>query len=121
MNSLMSFLYALLTHDVVSACESVGLDPQMGFLHADRLALSLVNRQQVAAKGFRQNETGGVEMDDATRKTVLVAYQKRKDEELVHPFLRENLTVGLLPHVQARLLARWLRGELDAYPPMLWK
>ena len=142
MNSLMSFLYALLTHDVVSACESVGLDPQMGFLHADRagrpslaldlveelramiadrLALSLVNRQQVAAKGFKQSETGGVEMDDTTRKSVLVAYQKRKDEELVHPFLKEKMTVGLLPHVQARLLARWLRGELDAYPPMLWK
>ena len=142
MNSLLSFLYAILTNDVVSACESVGLDPQMGFLHvdragrpslaldlveelramiADRLALSLVNRQQVAAKGFKQSETGGVEMDDATRKAVLVAYQKRKDEELVHPFLKEKLTVGLLPHVQARLLARWLRGELDAYPPMLWK
>jgi len=142
MNSLLSFLYALLTYDVASACESVGLDPQMGFLHADRagrpslaldlveelramvadrLALSLVNRQQVAAKGFKRSETGGVEMDDTTRKAVLVAYQKRKDETLVHPFLKEKVTVGLVPHVQARLLARWLRGELDAYPPMLWK
>ena len=88
---------------------------------ADRLALSLVNRQQVAAKGFTQTETGGVLMDDKTRKAVLVAYQRRKEEELVHPFLKEKVTVGLLPHVQARLLARWLRGELDAYPPMLWK
>jgi CRISPR-associated protein Cas1 len=142
MNSLLSFLYALLTHDVVSACESVGLDPQMGFLHADRagrpslaldlveelrpmiadrLALSLVNRQQIDGKGFTCQETGGVEMDAATRKTVLVAYQKRKDEEIFHPFLKEKVTVGLLPHVQARLLARWLRGELDAYPPFLWK
>jgi CRISPR-associated protein Cas1 len=142
MNALLSFLYTLLTHDVAAACESVGLDPQMGFLHADRsgrpslaldlveelrpmvadrLALSLVNRQQIAAKGFSCRETGGVEMDAATRKTVLVAYQKRKDEEMVHPFLKEKMTVGLLPHVQAQLLARWLRGELDAYPPLLWK
>lgn len=142
MNSLLSFLYTLLTYDVVSACESVGLDPQMGFLHADRagrpslaldlveefrpmiadrLALSLVNRQQVGPSGFAQSETGGVQMDAATRKTVLVAYQKRKDEQILHPFLKEKVTVGLLPHVQARLLARWLRGELDAYPPFLWK
>ena len=142
MNALLSFLYSLLTHDVVSACEAVGLDPQMGFLHADRagrpslagdlivelrpmiadrLALSLVNRQQVDAKGFRQHESGAVDMDDATRKTVLVAYQKRKDEEILHPFLKERVTIGLLPHVQARLLARWLREELDAYPSFLWK
>jgi len=142
MNALMSFLYALLTNDVVAACESVGLDPQMGFLHADRagrpslaldlveelrpmiadrVALSLVNRQQIDGKGFTRTETGGVEMNDATRKAVLVAYQKRKDEEVLHPFLKEKVTVGLLPHVQARLLARWLRGELDAYPPFFWK
>jgi len=142
MNALLSFLYTLLTHDVVAACESVGLDPQMGFLHADRsgraslaldlveelrpmiadrLALSLVNRQQIDAKGFLHREAGGVEMNAATRKTVLVAYQKRKDEEILHPFLKEKVTVGLLPHVQARLLARWLREELDAYPPFLWK
>lgn len=142
MNALLSFLYALLTHDVVAACESVGLDPQMGFLHADRsgrpslaldlveelrpmladrVALSLVNRQQVEPKGFSRRESGAVEMDATTRKAVLVTYQKRKDEEIFHPFLKEKVTVGLLPHVQARLLARWLRGELDAYPPFLWK
>ncbi|MEN6497387.1 MAG: type I-C CRISPR-associated endonuclease Cas1c [Thermoguttaceae bacterium] len=142
LNALLSFLYTLLTYDVASACESVGLDPQMGFLHADRagrpslaldlveelrpmiadrLALSLINRQQIDAKGFLVRETGGVEMDAATRKTVLVAYQKRKDEEIMHPFLQEKVSTGLLPFVQARLLARWLRGELDAYPPMLWK
>lgn len=142
MNALLSFLYALLTYDVVSACESVGLDPQMGFLHtdragrpslaldlveelrpmlADRLALSLVNRQQVAGPGFTRGETGAVAMDASTRKTVLVAYQKRKDEEILHPFLKEKITLGLLPHIQARLLARWLRGELDAYPAFFWK
>ena len=142
MNALLSFIYALLTGDVRSACEGVGLDPQMGFLHADRsgrpslaldlmeelrpviadrLALSLVNRRQVSAAGFNVQEGGGVEMDDKTRKAVLVAYQKRKDEEITHPFLEETVTVGLLPHVQARLLARWLRGDLDAYPPFFWK
>lgn len=142
MNALLSFLYALLTHDVASACECVGLDPQMGFLHADRagrpslaldlveelrpviadrVALSLVNRQQVDPKGFTRSETGGVTMDAPTRKTVLVAYQKRKEEAIVHPFLKEKVTVGLVPHVQARLMARWLRGELDAYPALFWK
>ena len=142
MNALLSFLYALLTNDVASACEASGLDPQMGFLHsdrsgraslaldlveelrpmvADRVALSLVNRQQVSGNGFTRSETGAVEMNAATRKAVLVAYQKRKDEEIEHPFLKEKVTVGLLPHVQARLLARWLRGELDAYPPLFWK
>jgi len=142
MNALLSFLYAILTNDVVAACEAVGLDPQMGFLHADRagrpslsldlveelrpmladrVALSLVNRQQIAAAGFVRTESGGVEMNDATRKAVLSAYQKRKDEEVLHPFLQEKVTLGLLPHVQARLLARWLRGELDGYPPYFWK
>ncbi|MEN6407442.1 MAG: type I-C CRISPR-associated endonuclease Cas1c [Thermoguttaceae bacterium] len=142
MNALLSFLYAILTHDVAAACQSVGLDPQMGFLHgdrpgraslaldlieecrpmiADRVALSLVNRQQIEERGFTRTETGGVEMNDATRKTVLVGYQKRKDEEILHPFLKEKITLGLLPHVQAGLLARWLRGELDAYPSFFWK
>ncbi len=142
MNALLSFIYAILTNDVLSACESVGLDSQMGFLHADRpgrpslaldlveefrpvvadrLALSLVNRQQVTAGGFKQTESGAVQMSDETRKAVLVAYQKRKAEEITHPFLREKMTFGLLFHVQARLLARWLRGDLDAYPPFFWK
>jgi len=142
MNALLSFLYAILTHDIVSACEAAGLDPQMGFLHADRsgrpslaldlveelrpmiadrLALSLVNRKQINGKGFKQSETGAVQMDDATRKKVLVAYQKRKDETIHHPFLNEKVTIGLLPHVQSRLLARWIRGDIDAYPPLFWK
>ena len=142
MNSLLSFLYTLLTHDVVSALEAVGLDPAVGYLHrdrpgrpglaldlmeefrpflADRLALSLVNRQQIKGKGFRKTETGAIVMDDKTRKEVLVAYQKRKQEELQHPFLGEKVALGLLPHIQALLLARHLRGDLDGYPPFLWK
>lgn len=142
MNSLMSFLYSLLAHDVTSALEAVGLDPAVGYLHrdrpgrpslaldlmeefrpflADRTALSLVNRQQVRGKGFRKTETGAVVMNDDTRKEVLMAYQKRKQEEIQHPFLGETVAVGLLPHIQAMLLARCLRGDLDGYPPFLWK
>jgi CRISPR-associated protein Cas1 len=142
MNALLSFLYTLLVHDIRSALETVGLDPAVGFLHrdrpgrpslaldlmeelrpvlADRLALSLVNRQQVKGKGFKTTETGAVVMDDETRKEVLVAYQKRKQEELQHPFIDEKVALGLLPYVQALLLSRYLRGDLDGYPPYLWK
>lgn len=141
-NCLLSFLYSLLTHDARSACECVGLDPQVGFLHrdrpgrpslaldlieelraflADRLALSLINRGQVQAGGFVKSETGAVTMSDATRKAVLVAYQMRKQEELTHPFLGEKTSVGLLVHLQARLLSRTIRGDLDAYPALFWK
>lgn len=141
-NALLSFLYTLLVHDLTSALEAVGLDPAVGYLHrdrpgrpglaldlmeefrpylADRLALSLVNRQQIKGKGFKKTETGAVWMDDKTRKEVLVAYQKRKQEEIQHPFLGEKVAVGLLPHVQALLLARNLRENLDGYPPFLWK
>ena len=142
MNALLSFLYTLLRHDVEAALEAVGLDPAVGFLHrdrpgrpglaldlmeelraylADRLALSLVNLRQVRPEGFTRGESGGVTMDGETRKAVLVAYQKRKEEEIVHPFLGEKTTVGLLPHLQAALLARHLRGDLDGYPPFYWK
>ncbi len=141
MNSLLSFFYALLTNEVVSALETVGLDPYVGFLHterpgrpslaldlmeelrpifADRLALSLVNRRQVDAKGFTQKESGGILMDDETRKAVLSAWQERKQEEMLHPYLKERVPFGLLPYVQAMLLARHLRGDLDAYPPFFW-
>lgn len=141
-NALLSFLYAMLGHDARAACESAGLDTQVGFLHrdrpgrpglaldlmeelrpflADRLVLSLINRQQVRAKGFRQTESGGVEMDDRTRKEVLGAYQKRKQDVITHPFLGEETTVGLLLHLQARLLARYLRGDIDAYPAFVWR
>lgn len=141
MNSLLSFFYTLLTNEVTSALETVGLDPYVGFLHADRpgrpslaldvmeelrpvfadrLALSLVNRRQVTAEGFVEKESGGILMDDETRKTVLTAWQKRKQEEIIHPYLKERIPFGLLPYVQAMLLARHLRGDLDAYPPFFW-
>jgi CRISP-associated protein Cas1 len=141
-NALLSFLYAMLAHDARSACEAAGLDAAVGFLHrdrpgrpgmsldlmeelrpflADRLALSLINRRQVSASGFQKTETGAVRMDDETRKTVLVAYQKRKQDVIEHPVLKEKTTVGLLVHLQARLLARHLRGDIDAYPPFVWR
>ena len=141
-NCLLSFLYTLLVHDVRSALESVGLDPAVGFLHrdrpgrpglaldlmeefrpflADRLALSLINLRQVQEKDFKKMETGAVLMNDDSRKTLLVAYQERKQEEIVHPFLEEKVTIGLLFHVQALLLARYLRGDLGGYPPFIWK
>lgn len=142
LNALLSFLYTLLTHDVAAALEGVGLDPAVGYLHrdrpgrpslaldlveelrpviADRLALSLINRRQIRPEGFHTTESGAVEMDDATRKEVLVAYQKRKQEEIVHPFLRERIAFGIVPHAQAMLFARHLRGELDGYPSFLWR
>ena len=141
-NCLLSFLYTLLVHDCRSALESVGLDPAVGFLHrdrpgrpslaldmmeefrpflADRLTLSLINLRQVQDKGFNKTEAGSVMMNDETRKTLLVAYQERKQEEIYHPFLDDKLTIGLLFHVQALLLARCLRGDLDGYPPFIWK
>jgi CRISPR-associated protein Cas1 len=138
MNSLLSFLYSLLANEASSALETVGLDPYVGFLHqdrpgrpslaldlmeelrpvfADRLALSLVNRRQVLGKGFLHKESGGILMDDDTRKTVLTAWQDRKQDDIQHPFLKEKISFGLIPYVQAMLLARFLRGDLDAYPP----
>ena len=141
MNSLLSFLYTLLTNETASALETVGLDPYVGFLHqdrpgrpslaldlmeelrpvlVDRLALSLVNRKQITGKGFAQKESGGILMDDDTRKAVLTAWQERKKEEIVHPYLKERVLFGLIPHIQAMLLARHLRGDLDAYPPFFW-
>lgn len=141
MNSLLSFLYTLLASEAASALETVGLDPYVGFLHqdrpgrpslaldlmeelrpmvADRLALSLVNRKQITGKGFTTKESGGILMDDDTRKQVLTAWQEKKQEMIVHPYLNERIPYGLIPHVQALLLARHLRGDLDAYPPFFW-
>ncbi|MBX3712842.1 MAG: type I-C CRISPR-associated endonuclease Cas1 [Lysobacter sp.] len=141
-NALLSFLYTLLTHDCRSALETVGLDPAVGFLHRDRpgrpslaldlseefrpllgerLALSLINRKQLGPRDFRTLDSGAVTLTDDARKTVLVAYQERKREELGHPFIGEKVQIGLLPYLQAQLLARHLRGDLDGYPPFLWK
>jgi len=141
-NSLLSFVYTLLAHDVRSALESVGLDPAVGFLHrdrpgrpglaldlmeefrpffADRLVLSLINLKKVQGKGFTKAESGAVLMSDETRKEVLVSYQNRKQEEIVHPFIGEKIHVGMLFFIQALLFSRFLRGELDAYPPFIWR
>lgn len=139
-NCLLSFLYTLLAADLRGAVESVGLDSAVGFLHrdrpgrpslaldmmeefrpvlADRLALTLVNRNQIRAADFEQSASGAVLLKEKARKEVLVAYQERKREEMLHPFLNERMTTGLLWHMQARLLARHIRGELDAYPPFV--
>jgi len=141
-NSILSLLYTFLMNRVYAAVRVAGLDPYPGFLHtldygryslvldlmeefrpvlADRLALSLVNLGVVKKNGFRKTETGAVLMDDETRKALLIAYQKRKQEEIMHPYLGEKVEFGLLPFVQALLLARHLRGDLDGYPPFLWK
>jgi CRISP-associated protein Cas1 len=141
-NCLLSFLYTLLVHDVRAALECVGLDPAVGFLHrdrpgrpslaldvleefrpvfADRLALSLINLGQVKPGGFVKTESGAVLLSDETRKEVIVAYQKRKQEVVEHPFLGEKMPIGLLWHTQALLLARYLRGDLDGYPPYIRK
>ena len=141
-NALLSFLYAMLGHDCRSALEAHGLDPQVGLLHADRpgraslaldlmeelrpvladrLALTLVNRRQLAAGDFRVEEAGAVRLTDDARRRVLVAWQERKRDELRHPFLDETMPLGLLAHAQAQLLARALRGDLDGYPAFVWK
>ncbi len=141
-NALLSFLYSMLANDMRSACEGTGLDAAVGFLHrdrpgrpglaldlmeefravlVDRLVLSLINRGQVKRTGFSEDPGRGIRMDDSTRKQLVTAYQKRKQESVTHPFLNEKMTLGLVPHIQARLLARHLRGDSDAYPPFAWK
>ncbi len=136
LNALLSFLYALLMNDCVAAAEGVGLDPQVGFLHAlrpgraalaldlmeelrcvlaDRLALTLINRRQITAQDFLVRPGGAVHLHDAGRKAVVVAYQKRKQEEITHPVLDQKMPLGIVPHVQARLLARTIRKDMDAY------
>ncbi|MCS7053969.1 MAG: type I-C CRISPR-associated endonuclease Cas1c [Ignavibacterium sp.] len=141
-NALLSFLYAILTNDVRSALETVGLDPQVGFLHqvrsgrpslaldiveefraylGDRIMLNLINLKQVSIKDFEFRESGEVRISDKARKELLVAYQKRKQEEITHPFLGEKMTIGLLPHIQSQLLARYIRGDIEEYPPFYLK
>lgn len=141
-NCLLSFLYALVRHDCVAALTSIGLDPFVGFLHAerpnrpalaldlmeefrpwlaDRLAITLINRQQIGPDDFRTREGGAVEFTDAGRKRVITAYQQRKQETLQHPLLEQQLRLAQMPFVQARVLARHLRGDLADYVPLVPK
>lgn len=141
-NAILSFMYTILSNDVASALSSVGLDPFVGFLHrdrpgrrslaldlmeelrapmVDRFVLTLVNSKQVSGSDFIQQDNGAVIMKDETRKKILAAWQKKKQEQLTHPFLKEKITWGLVPYVQSLLLSRYLRGDLDDYPPFLWK
>lgn len=142
MNALLSFVYTLLTNQIASALEDVGLDPYVGYLHtdrpgrvslaldlveelravfADRFVLSLVNKKMVNGKNFTKKENGAVLMDDELRRKLLTEWQNRKKETLTHPYLKEKMEWGMVPHVQAMLLARYLRGDLDGYPVFLWK
>lgn len=141
-NALLSFHYSLLASDCKSALEAVGLDSAVGIYHkdrpgrpglaldlmeefrahlADRATLALLNRRQLSATDFKTDEGGAVRLTDDARKNVLKSWQERKKEMIMHPFLQEKITIGMLPHIQARLLAQHIRGTLDAYPPMLWK
>lgn len=140
-NAILSFLYALLKNDICAALESVGLDPAVGWLHAvrpgrpslaldlmeelrsplcDRLALSLINLRQLQPKDF-ESDIGSVKMTDNGKRTIIEAWQQRKREEITHPFLNEKICIGLIPHVQSQLLAKYLRGDIDAYPPFIWR
>ena len=141
-NAMLSFVYTLLTNTIASSLECVGLDPYVGYLHterlgrvslaldmieelravlADRFVLSLVNKKIVSEKNFTKKENGAVLMDDEIRKKLLVEWQKKKKETITHPFLKEKVEWGMVPYVQAMLLARYLRGDLDGYPVFLWK
>lgn len=141
-NALLSFLYTLLAHDCATALLAAGLDPQLGFLHrdrpgrpslaldlmeelrpllADRLAIALLNRRQLTAKDFAVDPTHAHRLTDDARKTTLVAWQERKKTTIVHPYTRESIPLGLIPLTQATLLARHLRGDLEDYPPFIWR
>jgi CRISP-associated protein Cas1 len=142
LNALLSFLYSILTHEMAGALEAVGLEPAVGFLHADRpgrlslaldlveefrplladrLTVALINLRQVRGDGFHTQPGGAVVMDDKTRRAVLTALTQRKREEVLHPLLGEQVSIGLLPHIQARLLARFLRGDIEDYPALVLK
>ena len=142
MNAMLSFGYTLLANDCAGALEGVGLDSFVGFLHrdrpgrkslaldlmeemravlVDRFVLTLINNRQIKGEHFRISESGAVEFTDDGRKKFLTAWQERKREQITHPYLQEKICWGLVPHVQALLLARYLRGDIDGYPPFLWK
>lgn len=141
-NALLSFVYTLLYNDMRAALETTGLDPAVGFLHrdrpgrfslaldlmeefrpffADRLVLSLINLKQIEAKDFKVLENGAVMMSDKARKILLAAYQKRKQDAVRHPYIEDDMHIGLLFHAQALLMARFIRGDLDGYPPFIWR
>lgn len=141
-NAMLSFVYTLLTNQITSALEVVGLDPYVGYLHtdrpgrvslaldlieelrsvyADRFVLSLINKKNVNGKNFSQKENGVVLMGDDLRKKLLVEWQNKKKEVITYPYLKEKVEWGMVPYVQAMLLARYLRGDLDGYPVFLWK
>lgn len=139
-NALLSFAYTLLTHEIASALQGIGIDPYVGFLHTDRpgrlsmaldmleelrpwwcdrFVLSLINRKQVKGSDFVEESSGAVRLTDDARKTFLRCWQERKQEELEHPYTGEKIKIGLLPHLQASLLAKYLRDDLECYPPFL--
>lgn len=141
-NALLSFCYSITANECASALEAVGLDPYVGFLHTDRpgrkslaldlmeeirsiycdrFVISLINLRQINGDGFYIKENGAVIMTDETRKVVLTSWHKRRQEEIIHPFLGEKCELGLLPFIQAQLLARYIRGDIDDYPPYIWK
>lgn len=141
-NALLSYVYTLLYHDMISALEVVGLDPAVGFMHrdrpgrlslaldlveefraffADRLVLNLINRNEISAKQFEKTASGAVVMDDTARKTVITAYQKRKEVVITHPYVEKKMHLAILFHTQAQLLARYIRGDIDGYPVYIWK
>ena len=141
-NAMLSFVYTLLTNMVASALETVGLDPYIGYLHterpgrmslaldlveelravfADRFVLTLINRKMIGKKDFLSKENGAVLISDDARKLILTEWQNRKKEQITHPYLKEKVEWGMVPYAQAMLLARYLRGDLDGYPPFFWK
>ena len=141
-NALLSFVYTLLANMTAAALETVGLDPCVGFMHgdrpgryslaldmmeelrpalADRFVLRLINKRIVTTKDFQQKEDGAILLTDSARKIVLAEWQKRKQEEITHPYLNEKIPWGMVPYAQAMLLARHLRGDIEAYPPFFWK
>jgi CRISPR-associated protein Cas1 len=142
MNAMLSFGYTLLANDCAGALEGVGLDSYVGFMHrdrpgrkslaldlmeelrpvlVDRFVLTLVNNRQIKGEHFKKSESGAVEFTDIGRKKFLTAWQEHKKEMLTHPYLEEKINWGLVPHMQALLLARYLRGDMDGYPPFFWK
>ena len=139
-NVLLSFSYTLLAHEIASALQGVGIDPYVGFLHTDRpgrvslaldmleefrawwcdrFALTLINRKQISAKDFIEESSGAIRLTDEARKKLLTTWQERKQDELQHPYTGEKIQVGLLPHVQAMLLSRYLRKDMEIYTPFL--